>query len=208
MPSPEPLEYNYLTPESQWDHSIIWPFVLKALSSVPPQGAILDVGCGNGAILSLVRSLGAWKLTGVESSRSAVSIARSRGLDVRLGDATADLLALFPPRSFDLILCIEVIEHVYNPRGLLRQVHTLLRSKGRLLLTTPYHGYWKNLAIALLGRGDRHYNPLWDCGHIKFWSRRTLSAVLTETGYRDVQFYGAGRIPWLWKSMVLVASVP
>jgi hypothetical protein len=80
--------------------------------------------------------------------------------------------------------------------------------QGRLLLTTPYHGYLKNLLISALGKCDSHYNPLWDCGHIKFWSRRTLSKALEETGFENIQFYGAGRFRWLWKSMVLTSAVP
>jgi 2-polyprenyl-3-methyl-5-hydroxy-6-metoxy-1,4-benzoquinol methylase len=103
---------------------------------------------------------------------------------------------------------VEVIEHVYDPRGLLRQAHALLRPKGQIVLTTPYHGYLKNLLIAATGKCDSHYNPLWDCGHIKFWSRKTLVAALVETGWQNINFYGAGRFRYLWKSMVLTATTP
>jgi len=167
---------------------------------------VLDIGCGNGALLAEIRKLGSWKLYGIESSESAVSLARGQGFDVRLGDATVDPATLFERHTFDLIVSAEVIEHVYDPRGLLREAHNLLKPRGRLLLTTPYHGYWKNLLIAILGKSDSHFNPLWDCGHIKFWSRATLSAALAETGFQGIQFYGAGRCAYLWKSMVLTAT--
>lgn len=53
---------------------------------------------------------------------------------------------------------------------------------------------------------DAHFNSLDDYGHIKFWSRRTLTALLHECGFRVVQFCGAGRLPLLWKSMIVVAK--
>jgi 2-polyprenyl-3-methyl-5-hydroxy-6-metoxy-1,4-benzoquinol methylase len=208
MPSPDALEYNYSHTSPTWDHAIVLPPIIRAAQSIPSNGSILDIGCGNGAMLAEIRRLGAWRLCGVENSVSAVSQAQSQGLDARFADGTADLAALFEPHSFDLIISVEVIEHVFDPRGLLRQALTLLRPKGRLVLTTPYHGYLKNLMIAMLGQSDSHYNPLWDGGHIKFWSQKTLTAVLDETGYQNIQFHGAGRFRYLWKSMVLTATAP
>ncbi|MGC9951214.1 MAG: class I SAM-dependent methyltransferase [Bryobacteraceae bacterium] len=205
MTAPKPLDYSYTDALPGWDHSIILPPIVKALRSVRPNGAVLDIGCGNGAMLAEIRKLGSWKLCGIDSSESAVSIARGQGFNVRLADATVDSATLFEPHSFDLVISAEVIEHVYDPRGFLRQAHTMLRPHGRLLLTTPYHGYLKNLLIAVLGRFDSHVNPLWDCGHIKFWSRATLSAALAEAGFGQIEFYGAGRFAYLWKSMVLTA---
>jgi len=205
MTAPKPLDYSYTDVLPGWDHSIILPPIVQALRSVPAHGAVLDLGCGNGAMLAEIRKRGSWKLCGLDSSESAVSMAQSQGFDVRLADATVDSASLFEPHSFDLIVSAEVIEHVYDPRGFLRQAHRLLRPQGRLLLTTPYHGYLKNLLIAVMGKFDSHVNPLWDCGHIKFWSRATLSAALTETGFSRIEFYGAGRVPYLWKSMVLTA---
>ena len=208
MAEPKLLDYSYLHTDPPWDHSMLFPPILEALKSIPPNGAVLDIGCGNGAMLAEIRKHGHWRLYGVETSESGVSMARSQGFDVRRLDAGSDLGGLFEQHSFDLIISVEVIEHVYDPRTLLRQAHTLLCRKGMLLLTTPYHGYLKNLLIAMLGKSDSHYNPLWDCGHIKFWSRQTISEALLESGFEAIQFYGAGRLPYLWKSMVLTASAP
>ena len=78
---------------------------------------------------------------------------------------------------------------------------------GRLILSTPYHGYLKNVALAVSGRLDAHHTVLWDGGHIKFFSRRTLEEMLRQGGFKPLEFVGAGRLPYLWKSMVISAEV-
>jgi 2-polyprenyl-6-hydroxyphenyl methylase/3-demethylubiquinone-9 3-methyltransferase len=103
----------------------------------------------------------------------------------------------------DAIVSTEVIEHLYNPRGFLRNAYALLKPSGVIVLTTPYHGYLKNLLLAVTGKMDEHFTVLWDHGHVKFWSPKTLSMALRETGFTEIEFRGAGRVPYLWKSMVL-----
>ncbi|HMF53126.1 MAG TPA: class I SAM-dependent methyltransferase, partial [Edaphobacter sp.] len=108
----------------------------------------------------------------------------------------------------DVILSTEVIEHVYNPRAFLKTAFDLLKPNGKLVITTPYHGYCKNVVLSISGKMDRHFTVLWDHGHIKFWSRKTLTLALEETGFKVEQFHGSGRVPYLWKSMVIMARKP
>ena len=63
-----------------------------------------------------------------------------------------------------------------------------------MIISTPYHGYLKNLVLALTNKWDAHLNPFWDGGHIKFWSRKTISRLLSENGFRVIQFIGSGTI--------------
>lgn len=108
--------------------------------------------------------------------------------------------------KFDIIICTEVIEHLYDPRILIRFCKRYLKNKGRLIITTPYHGYAKNILISLLGHWDAHFTALWDGGHIKFWSKNTLTKLLNEFNFSLEYFSGCGRVPYLWKSMILVAK--
>ena len=110
--------------------------------------------------------------------------------------------------EFDSITCVEVIEHVYAPRDVLRTLVTLLKPGGSLVVSTPYHGYLKNAAVALSGRFDHHFDPLWDDGHIKFFSRRTLAAALHDAGLVGIRISGVGQLPYLWKSMLATARKP
>lgn len=62
--------------------------------------------------------------------------------------------------------------------------------------------------LAITGRMDAHLTALWDHGHIKFWSMRTLAILLEEAGFCDIRFERVGRIPALAKSMIAVARKP
>ncbi len=64
------------------------------------------------------------------------------------------------------------------------------------------------LALALSGRMDAHFTALWDHGHIKFWSKRTLGELLREAGFVEIRFEWVGRVPALAKAMIAVARKP
>ena len=104
---------------------------------------------------------------------------------------------------FDAVVSTEVIEHLFSPHLLPQFARALLRENGKLIVTTPYHGYLKNLALSVAGKWDHHHTALWHGGHIKFFSRTTLTKLLEENGFRVVAFHGVGRAPYLWKSMML-----
>lgn len=106
--------------------------------------------------------------------------------------------------EFDIVVSTEVIEHLFDPNRLLTNARKALRSGGYLIITTPYHGYLKNLAIAGLGKWDSHHQSLRVGGHIKFWSRVTMSEMLLHNGFEVVEFRGVGRVKWLWKSMMMI----
>lgn len=83
-----------------------------------------------------------------------------------------------------------------------------LNRGGEAVVSTPYHGFIKNLAMAVTGKMDSHFTALWDHGHIKFWSIKTLTHLLEEAGFREIKFHRVGRFPALAKSMIAVAKKP
>jgi 2-polyprenyl-6-hydroxyphenyl methylase/3-demethylubiquinone-9 3-methyltransferase len=123
-------------------------------------------------------------------------------------DLTTDIVAHPLNGTCDLVISTEVVEHLLLPRPFARNCYRFLKPGGRLIISTPYHGYLKNVALALSGSLDAHFTALWDYGHVKFWSRKTLSLLLAEAGFTVEQFHGAGRFPLFWKSMVLIAAKP
>ena len=147
---------------------------------------------------------------GVQSSSSAIQLARQQSLRLKFHQASADRaeLASLALPAFDVVLSTEVVEYVYLPRRSAAAACSVLNPGGVLICSTTSHGYLKNCALACSGKLDAHFTALWDGGHIKFWSRRTLTALLQEAGFEVTAFRGAGRVPWLWKSMILAARKP
>ncbi len=168
---------------------------------------VFDLGCGNGALARYLKGLG-HEVTGVDPSESGIAIARRADPDLRLdvGNAYEDLAGRYG--CFPFVVSLEVVEHVYHPRQYARCVRDLLEPGGRAIISTPYHGYLKNLALALSGKMDAHFTALWDHGHIKFWSVKTLSALFAEQGMVCEKVLRVGRIPALGKSMILVFRKP
>lgn len=166
---------------------------------------VLDIGCGNGSLCRLLADAGL-SVVGLEPSTSGVFNARRlvpAGKFYEMG--VYDDPESMEEQDFDVVISTEVVEHLYSPSALPRFAAAKLKSGGVLVVSCPYHGFLKNLFIAATGRWDSHHSPLWDGGHIKFWSRRTLTRLLENNGFHVERFCGAGRLPWLWKSMILVA---
>ena len=70
-----------------------------------------------------------------------------------------------------------------------------------------YHGYLKNIALALSGKMDSHFTALWDGGHIKFFSIKTLNELFSEQDVSKIKVLRVGRIPVFAKSMVAVVRI-
>jgi 2-polyprenyl-3-methyl-5-hydroxy-6-metoxy-1,4-benzoquinol methylase len=183
------------------------PPLPSAYGSSAEQGpSVLDLGCGNGALAEQLHTWG-YNVVGVDPSASGIAEASRRLTSIPFHQAPADPLQLEQlnlPR-FDVVVSTEVVEHVSSPRQWAAAAHAALKPGGVLICSTPYHGYLKNLTLALSGKFDAHFTALWDGGHIKFWSRATLSRLLSEAGFELLAFRGAGRMPWLWKSMLIAA---
>jgi 2-polyprenyl-3-methyl-5-hydroxy-6-metoxy-1,4-benzoquinol methylase len=200
-------KYHYDSAEAPHTEAYLWPHIITLCAQLNAR-RIVDIGCGNGALCRELASRG-YEVVGCEPSADGVRFAQSSAPELvfhQLG--VDDEPSAIGNESFDVAIATEVIEHLVRPRNLPRFAKQLLRPGGHLIVSTPYHGYLKNLVLALTNKWDAHFTPLWDGGHIKLWSRKTLSQLLNEVGFRVVRFIGAGRLPFLWKSMIVVAQKP
>jgi 2-polyprenyl-3-methyl-5-hydroxy-6-metoxy-1,4-benzoquinol methylase len=205
-------DYGWKSAAAAHSNDYLQPNILKLVSEattgiVKPR--VFDAGCGNGVLLAALRDAG-YSVAGCDMSDSGLVHARSSlPSDVRVEKLSVcdDMRALFGS-EWDVVVSTEVIEHLYDPRLFLQRAVELLRPEGTLVLSTPYHGYLKNLALSISGKWDAHLAPLWDGGHIKFWSYRSLGQLLEEFGFTDIRFAGAGRVPYLWKSMIITGRTP
>jgi 2-polyprenyl-3-methyl-5-hydroxy-6-metoxy-1,4-benzoquinol methylase len=181
----------------------ITPAILEIAADANAKTA-LDAGCGNGVLAAALAKRGL-EVTGVDGDARGIEIARKTFPDVRF---EVGQFADAPPGTYDFVASTEVVEHLYAPHELARYCFEALKPGGTLAISTPYHGYWKNLALSLTDAWDKHHTANWHGGHIKFWSRATLSQLLREAGFEIVGFRGVGRLPYLWKSMIIVAHRP
>lgn len=196
------LDYHYGSVRCWSDY--LWPTV-KALIErhTFSERKALDLGCGNGSVSNLLSELN-FQVTGIDPSESGIEVARKAfpHLEFYQGSAYDDLASQYG--RFPLVLSLEVVEHCYDPRRFARTLHDLVCEDGIAIVSTPYHGYLKNLALALVGKWNDHLGPLWDGGHIKFFSVSTLRRLLLEAGFTNVSISRVGRIPPFAKSMIAV----
>jgi 2-polyprenyl-3-methyl-5-hydroxy-6-metoxy-1,4-benzoquinol methylase len=201
-------EYGYQSAQPSWANHYLWPALRNILRGNLPRGAaIFELGCGSGATAAMLSELG-HPVTAIDASPSGIRIAKEAYPKVRFEERSAydDLASEFG--VFDGVVSLEVVEHCYWPRKFADTALALLKPGGLLVVSTPFHGYWKNLALAITGRFDSHWSPLWDGGHIKFWSEQSLRALLQERGFTEIRFVRVGRIPPFAKSMIAVARKP
>jgi|GEM_PF-117717 len=193
--APAPHSCGYLVPK-----------VLQLLQGLGVK-RVLDIGAGNGALCAALSHAG-HDVVGLEPDLDGVALAREAAPQVLFEpvgvEADPELLRQ-RHGYFEAVVSTEVIEHLHAPHRLPALAAGMLQPGGWLVVTTPYHGYLKNLALSLVNHWDQHHTALWFGGHVKFWSRRTLTQLLRDNGFEVIAFHGVGRLPWLWKSMVLVA---
>ncbi len=187
-------------------HAYLLPAVAAILRNLAvPSKRVFDLGCGDGSVAAWLHEKG-WTVIGVDPSVDSIRIAQQvyPHLQLDQGCCYDDLATKYG--AFPVVVSLEVVEHVLAPRDYARCVCGLLEPRGTAIISTPYHGYLKNLALAVTGKLDAHFTALWDHGHIKFWSVRTLTKLLHETGLRVSAVHRVGRLSLLAKSMILVAE--
>jgi methionine biosynthesis protein MetW len=116
---------------------------------IEPSARVLDIGCGDGALLSyLVKEKGV-DARGVELSQSGVNACVTQGLSVIQGDADSDLDA-YPNGAFDVVVLSQTLQATRQPR---RVLETLIRIGRRAIVSFPNFGFWRVRAgLALNGR--------------------------------------------------------
>lgn len=204
-------EYSYANSNPGHHHAYLISPLLKMLShgTLPSSSKprVLDLGCGNGSLSHLLAQQG-YEVVGVEESESGFKFARLNFSDCHFIQASIyDLPYAELGNSFDFVISSEVIEHLLYPRELIRAAKKCLKPSGRLIITTPYHGYLKNIVLALSGKMAQHFTALWDGGHVKFFSVATMTALLESEGFTDLKFNFSGRVTYLWKSMLCSSSI-
>jgi SAM-dependent methyltransferase len=154
----------------QWMHS--------HLRGLPRTAPILEVGCGDA---SFTRSLAEYSNGVTAIDISASQIQRNPLAHPEINFIQHDVSRRFPfeSGSFAVVWCSEVLEHLFDPGFALREIERVLEPGGRLLVTVPYHGRFKDVLIALF-KWDEHFAPT--NPHIRFFTRQTLTKLAATAG--------------------------
>jgi SAM-dependent methyltransferase len=150
---------------------------------LPPRARVLDAGCGSGRnMVDLAR----WgTVTGVELSAAAAEAARGRHVGEVVEGSVLEMP--FAPASFDLVVCLDVIEHLQDDRAALRELRRVLAPGGALLVTVPaYQWLWsghdvvnhhhRRYSRATLRRAARDAG--WDCEHATHFNSLLLPVAI------------------------------
>ena len=167
---------------------------------IAPGQAVLDLGCGEGAFTAMLAGWGA-EPVGVDLAEQALRRARSHrpALDFRLAESDAQLP--LPDASVEVCWASEVLAHVADTAGLLGEVRRVLAPRGTLLITTPFHGAVRTLALAL-GGFERAFDPRGP--QLRFYTARSLRELLEDFGFEVQALHARGGPPLLRR--LLLAS--
>ena len=146
---------------------------------------VLDVGCGSGQIGQILAARFGCKVAGLEIDGDACAIARDRLWKVVAGNAeNLDLVELFQPRSMDVVLCLDVLEHMFDPWSFIKRVKALLKPDGYVIATIPNAAHASVVLELLAGKFLYRDLGLLDRNHIRFFTLDSVERLFDEAGYR------------------------
>jgi SAM-dependent methyltransferase len=186
-----------------------YAFVRREIQPLLPARAdhALDVGCGQGGTLAWLKFSGiAARTTGIELDAAAAAIARSRVDRLIQGDAEAAFDAL-PAGSFDLVLCLDVLEHLVDPWRAMAKLTRALRPGGSVIISVPNVRHY-SVALPLLWSGRWQYEEagILDRTHLRFFTRASARGLLTGAGLELAGGIDTGLEPTrrreLWKPLL------
>ncbi|RYE39489.1 MAG: methyltransferase domain-containing protein, partial [Hyphomicrobiales bacterium] len=155
---------------------------LSVLAGLVNEGAtVLDLGCGSGALGQYLKETKGCISDGLTWSDAEAEHARPHYRHVSVADLeTCNLLEIFAGKTYDFIVCADVLEHLRQPERVLEACRSLIKPQGLLLTSVPNAGY-AGLVAELL-QGDFRYRPegLLDRTHLRFFTRRSLARFMGE----------------------------
>ena len=179
--------------EDSWDRLMCRVFgeaadLLCATRTTSGSGRVLDVGCGFGGFVELMRTRG-WDAEGLDPSQAVVDAARRNGRPVRLGTLEAFSADAGP---YDAITMFYVLEHLPDPMGALRKSFDLLVPGGTLVMRVPHTTPIVRL-LAPVGLGGELYDPPF---HLYDFAPPVLQEMLRRVGFVDIRtFPGQPTVP-------------
>lgn len=190
----------------------------KLIAAMPAGSKILDIGCGNGTVLSsLVKT---HELHGVEINPELTARANKIGMKVLVHDVESGPLP-YPDKTFDVVFCGETIEHQVDTDWLVAEINRVLKPRGILVLTYPNIRTMLGIAMLLFFDMPPMYAARYRAPHYRDFTLKTIRMVLNNHGFKLSKAIGSAfYLPmigeywsWLatyipsWAHTVVVAAV-
>ena len=152
--------------------------ILSRIGRFKSHGKLLDIGCGPGFFLHEARLRG-WEVSGIDLSLWAKEYTKEHfGVDIFQGTLEA---ARFPDRTFDVIVLNDFIEHVTDPKGVLKEIRRVLKNDGVIYLSTPDIESVLSRVLGARWWGINKY-------HLFYFAGRTLEKLFAEVGFKSLRY--------------------
>jgi SAM-dependent methyltransferase len=174
---------------------------LASLAALGPKKKVLDIGCQSGGFCGKLLELG-HEAFGLEIVPEMVENARRNYPTIPFVVGDSEQHIPFPDGFFDVVWAGDVIEHIRHTDVFVNEVNRVLHGGGHFIVSTPMHNRLKNLYIVLF-RFEKHFDP--EFPHYRFYTKKSLSAVLEKRGFEVVEVDFTGRLPVIANTLFVVA---
>lgn len=155
--------------------------ILRLVGNATNQ-TVLDVGCASGYLGKLIKDKNN-KVDGVEISAEAAKEAENKLDHVYVMDIERQWPVHLQQQNYDLLICTEVLEHVFDPSKVLGYAANALKPGGHIIISTPNFMTWTHRIKFLLGKFEYTDQGMLDFGHIRFFTYAYLKKVLAENNF-------------------------
>jgi 2-polyprenyl-3-methyl-5-hydroxy-6-metoxy-1,4-benzoquinol methylase len=155
----------------------------RIAAMIADDSRVLDLGTARGPLGRALRARDC-VVDGVERDPTSAEVARPHYRTLHIADLEqSDLEALFPGRTYDVVVCADLLEHLRSPDRLLAAIPALLRPRGELLVSVPNVGYTGVVLELLFGRFEYRPRGLLDRTHVRFFTRESMVDLLEQAGF-------------------------
>jgi len=179
--------YSGFLPDDQESHGMALRFIARG-------SRVLDIGCGTAEFARSLRDQLECDVVGIEPHEGRAALARSHGLTVVGGYLTSQVVASQMP--VDVVLFLDVLEHVPDPVELLSLAAVGLKAGGLIIVSVPNVAHWTVRLKLLAGRFEYRPTGIMDATHLRWFTQKTIADVIRVAGLR-IQYQEVSRGHWL-----------
>lgn len=188
------IYHNIYTDKKNLGDLTASPRIQKMVSIVdklnPQHKNILDIGCYDGTFLNLIKNRDN-NFFGLEASDWGYQKSRARGIDVQQYYFDGSEKLPYDDNFFDLVIAGEIIEHIFDTDFFLKEIRRILKTDGKLLISTPNIASFGRRLMLLLGINpiiETSPNEPESSGHIRYFTFRSLETILEKHRFKTIEY--------------------